>query len=85
MIPAKAKASNDLCWFLGSLPKNIEKRMVFKTATSDWRVLVKDPAVEAIIIATPQIMHREIAIAAFAEGKPVFCEKPLGIFFGRCR
>ena len=50
----------------------------FRAATSDWRVLEKDPAVEAIGIATPQIEHREIAVAAFAQGKPVFCEKPLG-------
>jgi predicted dehydrogenase len=43
----------------------------------DWRALVADPRVEAIIIASPQETHRAIAEAAFA-GKPVFCEKPLG-------
>ncbi len=50
----------------------------FARGTADWRVLVNDPRVEAIIIATPQEMHKEIATAAFALGKPVFCEKPLG-------
>jgi len=50
----------------------------FQRATSDWRLLVADPKVEAVIIATPQSTHREIAEAAFALGKPVFCEKPLG-------
>jgi predicted dehydrogenase len=40
--------------------------------------LVEDPAVEAVIIASPQSTHRAIAEAAFALGKPVFCEKPLG-------
>lgn len=50
----------------------------FNRATSDWRVLVNDPAVEAIVIASPQETHREIAEAAFALGKPVMCEKPLG-------
>ncbi len=50
----------------------------FKRGTSDWRVLVEDAKVEAIIIATPQSLHREIADAAFALGKPVFCEKPMG-------
>jgi predicted dehydrogenase len=34
--------------------------------------------VEAVIIASPQSTHRAIAEAAFALGKPVFCEKPLG-------
>lgn len=50
----------------------------FARATSDWRVLVNDPRVDAVIIATPQETHRPIAEAAFALGKPVFCEKPLG-------
>ena len=50
----------------------------FSRATSDWRVLVTDPQVDAVIIATPQKYHRAIAETAFKFGKPVFCEKPLG-------
>jgi predicted dehydrogenase len=50
----------------------------FARATDDWRVLVADPRVEAVVIASPQDTHRAIAEAAFAQGKPVFCEKPLG-------
>ncbi|MEP3296045.1 MAG: Gfo/Idh/MocA family oxidoreductase, partial [Pseudoruegeria sp.] len=50
----------------------------FKRACHDWKILVQDPAVEAIVIASPQGTHREIAEAAFALGKPVLCEKPLG-------
>ncbi|MFK8078050.1 MAG: Gfo/Idh/MocA family protein [Granulosicoccus sp.] len=50
----------------------------FKRSTADWRALVADPAVEAIVIASPQVTHREIALAAIAAGKPVLCEKPMG-------
>jgi predicted dehydrogenase len=50
----------------------------FARATADWRVLVNDPKVQAIVIASPQETHCEIALAAFALNKPVFCEKPLG-------
>ncbi|WP_299917428.1 Gfo/Idh/MocA family oxidoreductase [uncultured Roseobacter sp.] len=50
----------------------------FERATDEWRILVNDPKVEAIVIASPQETHRAVAEAAFALGKPVFCEKPLG-------
>lgn len=47
-------------------------------AARDWQELVNDPAVQAVVIASPQETHRPIAEAAFALGKHVFCEKPLG-------
>ena len=57
----------------------------FARATDDWRVLVEDPRVDAVVIATPQNTHRVIAEAAFAAGKPVLCEKPLGVSLDDCR
>ncbi|MEM1006943.1 MAG: Gfo/Idh/MocA family oxidoreductase, partial [Pseudomonadota bacterium] len=50
----------------------------FERSTSDWKVLIDDPEVQAIVIASPQSTHRQIAQAAFDRGKPVLCEKPLG-------
>ena len=51
----------------------------FERSTADWRALVSDAQVDAVIIASPQDTHREIALAALAHGKHVFCEKPLGL------
>ena len=50
----------------------------FNRSTSQWLELVNDDRVDGVVIACPQEMHREIALAAFEAGKPVFCEKPLG-------
>ena len=57
----------------------------FHRSTSDWRKLVDDPKVEAVIIASPQDTHKAIALAAFEKGKPVFCEKPLGLSLEEAR
>ena len=54
------------------------KAFGFTRAAADWQTLVNDPAVEAVVIASPQAFHRQIAEAALALGKPVMCEKPLG-------
>ena len=51
----------------------------FARSTGDWRELVADPKVEAVVIASPQATHREIAEACFARGLPVMCEKPMGV------
>lgn len=54
------------------------KAFGFARSTRDWRILVEDPKVNAVVIASPQETHLDIALAAFALGKHVFCEKPLG-------
>ena len=64
---------------------NKARQFGFKRSTSDWQVLVNDPAVQAIVIASPQETHHDIALAAFAAGKHVLCEKPLGLSAGQSR
>lgn len=55
----------------------------FARSTDDWRRLLADPRVGAVVIASPQHTHMEIALAALAAGKHVFCEKPLGLDAGQ--
>lgn len=50
----------------------------FRRSTADWKALVNDSAVQAIVIASPQHTHKAIALEAFRLGKPVLCEKPMG-------
>lgn len=51
----------------------------FARATGDWRAAVGDPAIDLVVIATPNALHAPIALAALDAGKAVFCEKPLAV------
>lgn len=46
-------------------------------ATTDWRDLIGDPAIELIDVATPNHLHAEQSMAALEAGQHVACEKPL--------
>lgn len=50
----------------------------------DWRDVVKNPAVDAVIVALTNDQHYEAAMAALKAGKHVMCEKPLGLTVGDC-
>ncbi|OKP95943.1 Gfo/Idh/MocA family protein [Paenibacillus sp. P46E] len=49
------------------------------TAYASYEEVLADPKVGTILIATPNDVHKEIAIAAFRAGKHVVCEKPVAL------
>lgn len=51
------------------------------TVSTDYREIVGRDDVQAVIIATPNFTHAEIALAAIAAGKHVLCEKPLALTY----
>ena len=46
---------------------------------ADYKELLKRADIDAIAVVTPHLLHEEMAIAGFAAGKHVFCEKPLAL------
>ncbi len=46
---------------------------------TDWRAVVEDPSVHVVANLMGVTGHREATEAALALGKPVLCEKPLGV------
>ncbi|MGH8871233.1 MAG: Gfo/Idh/MocA family protein [Acidimicrobiia bacterium] len=50
----------------------------FEEGTDDWRRVIAHPEVEVVDITAPNALHQELAEAAAAQGKHVFCEKPVG-------
>ena len=52
---------------------------------TDYRELIADRAVEAVVVTVPNYLHAEVAIAALRAGKHVLLEKPIGITFKEAR
>ena len=46
-------------------------------AYSDYRKLLEDPTIDAVLIATPFSMHEQMALDAIDAGKHVYCEKTM--------
>lgn len=57
---------------------------VEKTAL-DYRVLLEDKTIDAVIIASPDQTHKEATLAALEAGKHALCEKPMALTIEDCR
>ena len=44
----------------------------------DYRAVLADPDVDVVSICAPNLLHREIGVAAAEAGKPFWIEKPVG-------
>ena len=51
----------------------------------DWRRLLQEQPLEAVLIATPLCTHAEIASACLDAGKHVFCETSMSMDVNGCR
>jgi 1,5-anhydro-D-fructose reductase (1,5-anhydro-D-mannitol-forming) len=45
----------------------------------DWRVMLDDDVVDAVLVLAPVSLHHEVALAALSAGKHVLIEKPFAI------
>jgi predicted dehydrogenase len=51
----------------------------------DYRRLLADPAVDGVLIATPDFWHAQMAVEACLAGKDVFLQKPMALTVGEGR
>ncbi len=54
------------------------ERLGYENWTTDWREVIEHPDIEAVSIAAPNYLHREVAVAAARAGKHIWLEKPCG-------
>jgi predicted dehydrogenase len=50
----------------------------YERASTDYRAVLADPEVDVVSICAPNMLHREIGVAAARAGKPFWIEKPVG-------
>lgn len=51
---------------------------------TDPEIIFGDPAIDAVVIASPGPTHVALIRGAAARGKPIFCEKPLSLDLAEC-
>ena len=61
----------------GATARRVAETYGFAHATSDSDALIKDPADDAVVVATRHDSHAPLAARALRDGKATFCEKPL--------
>ncbi|MDC7228305.1 MAG: Gfo/Idh/MocA family oxidoreductase [Spirochaetales bacterium] len=50
----------------------------------DYKDVLKDESIDAVIVVTPTVFHEEIVVAAAAAGKHILCEKPMAMNEQEC-
>jgi predicted dehydrogenase/threonine dehydrogenase-like Zn-dependent dehydrogenase len=68
-----------ICSAGGASAARASEKWGFETATTDVSVVLDDPAVQAVFIATRHDQHADLVARALNAGKHVFVEKPLAL------
>jgi predicted dehydrogenase len=54
------------------------------TTTGSAKELLADPEIAAVVVATPNVLHKDLAVAAMGAGKDVLLEKPMAMNVNEC-
>jgi len=67
-----------------SVAKQAVAQLGIDTYYTDYREALKSDAIDAVVVVTPTVYHREIVVAAAEAGKHVLCEKPMAMNVSEC-
>jgi len=60
------------------------KQLDISTYYLDYKKALQNDKIDAVVIVTPTIYHKEIAVAAAKAGKHILCEKPMAMDENEC-
>jgi predicted dehydrogenase len=63
--------------YKGRVTRALERLGTKAKDYGDWRALLADKSIDAVIIGTPDHWHKPMTLAALAAGKDVYLEKPM--------
>ena len=63
----------------------VAKRYGVPRVFERWEQMLEQARPDIVVIATPPVLHQEIALEAFGVGCHVLCEKPLAMNASECR
>jgi len=66
-----------ICDTYGPMLRRAQRDAPEATRHEDYREILDNPDIQAIIVATPTHLHRDIAVNALQAGKNVYCEAPM--------
>ncbi len=82
LLPALKGSNAQLCTIAsagGTSAAIAARKYGFAQATSDYRNILEDPAINTVLITTRHNSHARMVVEALAAGKHVFVEKPLAL------
>ncbi|MBW8040405.1 MAG: zinc-binding dehydrogenase [Planctomycetes bacterium] len=82
LVPSISKAGGRIAYIAdlnAAAAQHLAKKYVAENAVTDYRLLLQDPEVNAVLIAVPHNLHARLVCEAIEAGKHVFVEKPLAM------
>lgn len=73
-----------VCDPAGDAAKKAAEELGIAVYYKDYKQVMENPDIDAVIIACPTKYHKEIAVAAAQAGKHIFCEKPMAMNETEC-
>ena len=84
LVEAVQKDSDQIHFVAGTTRRMTPEVQAFAEAqkfelADNYEALLKNPKVDAVVLATPHSLHSQQVVAAAAVGKHIFCEKPFAL------